>query len=145
MPASWRETPSSRSPICEAPEPSYLDIYVVMSNSLGGAIGGGAWRKGLFHDGDFDFKDFLYQSCGKQKKMLNSALLYFRGYLTFQFSGRGVEVIDKMRSVPFFQAVSLGLTKKRAMSGVKKAVWDCRLKSSSKPTRSNTMSRLPFT
>ena len=56
-----------------------------------------------------------------------------------------MEVIDKIRSVPFFQLVSLGVTKKRAMSGVKKAVWDWRLKSSSKPTRSNTMSRLPFT
>ena len=67
------------------------------------------------------------------------------GYLTFQFSGRGVEVMDKTRSVPLFQSVSLGLTKKRAMSGVKKAVWDPRLKSSSKPTRSKTMSRLPFT
>ena len=32
-----------------------------------------------------------------------------------------------------------------AISGGKKAVCDMRLKSSSKPTRSNTMSRLPFT
>ena len=70
---------------------------------------------------------------------------YFGGYLTFQFSSRGVEVIDKTRSAPFFQSVSVGLTKKSAMSGVKKAVWDWRLKSSSKPTRSNTISRLPFT
>ena len=57
---------------------------------------------------------------------------YFGGYLTFQFSGRGVEVIDKIRSVPFFQSMSVGLTKKSAMSGVKKADWDARLKSSSK-------------
>ena len=40
--------------------------------------------------------------------------------------------MDKTRSVPFFQSVSLGLTKKSAMSGVKKADCDPRLKSSSK-------------
>ena len=44
--------------------------------------------------------------------------------LTFQFSGRGVEVIDRTRSVPLFHSVSFGLTKNKAMSGVKKAVWD---------------------
>ena len=53
-------------------------------------------------------------------------------HLTLQLAGLGLEVIDKTRSVPFFHSVSLGVAKKSAMSGVKKADWDARLKSSSK-------------
>ena len=55
-----------------------------------------------------------------------------RRHLTLQLAGRGLEVIDKTRSVPFFHSVSLGVAKKSAMSGVKKADCDPRFKSSSK-------------
>ena len=55
-----------------------------------------------------------------------------RWHLTLQLAGLGLEVIDKIRSVPFFHSVLLGVAKKSAMSGVKKADCDARLKSSSK-------------